>query len=288
MFARCTGSPVWTAVWTLYWLIGSPMLPALERCGDGAMYFVNHALSQTGLLLLLGGVLSRPRPRVGVSLVGLVLASWSRHLTFLYVVALLWAVFRRFEPGRRWPRLVAIALVAALIVGLPLVLNTLKFGHPLDAGYGYIFKDMQTAADTKVQQWGLFNLHYLQKDAWHLFCAVPGLSGELLPTLRIEWEFSEHGNSILFTTPVLLFILFDVRRWWKDGLSRWLMVPTAGVLVAILTYQNTGYYQPGFHRFALDFLLPWMVVIAGRTATPRRTWLIAVMLAWSVAYFQMV
>lgn len=286
MFARCTKDPVYTAMWTVYWLAGSALLPVLVRCEDGSMYYVNHVLSQTGLLLVLGDLAGRRR--IWVALIGLVLASWSRQLMIAYLVPIAWVILRRLEPNRRLRWLVVTAVVAAIIIGGLMLLNTLKFGHPLESGYTYLFEQWLPKYHDAAEVHGLFSPRYAASNAWYMFCALPRADFELLPAFKLQWRPQDYGTSLLFTTPVVLFVLIDARRWWLDGLRRWWMLATVPVLVAVLCYQNTGWPQPGYHRFVLDLLLPWLVVVAGGCTTPRRTWMVAAMLAWSVAYFQMI
>jgi hypothetical protein len=287
MFARCTKDPARTGMWTLYWLAGCATLPVLVRCYDGSMYYVNHAVSQTGLLLIFGGLAGKSR--IWISLIGLVVAAWSRQLTLAYVIPILWVVLRQRGGRSRLIGLIAVLATVGVIGGVLMLLNGLKFGDPFESGYTYLFEQWPPAYyeyDDGQPTHGLFSVHYALKNLWYMFVALPGTQSQFLPALRFQWWPQNYGISLFCTSPVLLLVLFDVRRWWRDGLCRWVMLATLPVIAALLCYQNTGWPQPGYHRFSLDFVLPWMMVVAAGRPSPRRMWLVAAMLAWSVWYYQ--
>jgi hypothetical protein len=283
-FARCTKDPARTAIWTVYWLAGSALLPTLVRCDNGSVYFVNHVISQTGLLLILGDLAGRRR--IWVALLGLILAGWSRQLMIAYVIPIIWVIARQIEPSRRRRWLIVTAVVAGVLVGGLMLLDTLKFGNPFETGYGYVFDQWRPRYYSDETAHGLFSLRYIPSNVWYLFAALPRPRFEFIPAPKLDWSTQDFGVSLLLTMPVVVFVLIDARRWWRDGYRRWWMLATLPVLAAVLCYQNSGWPQPGFHRFALDFVLVWLAVIAGGPTTGRRTWVVATMLAWSVLYFQ--
>jgi hypothetical protein len=85
-----------------------------------------------------------------------------------------------------------------------------------------------------------------------------------------------------------LYALFDARRWWRDGLRRVLMLSSLLVIAALLCYHNTGYVQPGYYRYVLDFAPLWLAVVAPHTIGPVRSWLTVSAIAWSALYFNLV
>lgn len=89
--------------------------------------------------------------------------------------------------------------------------------------------------------------------------------------------------------PVPAFVLLDVRSWWRNASLRWLMLPRFGVIAAPLCFHNTGDIQPGYYRYALDFVPIWLIVVASRVGDGpvRQRWTIAA-LARSMTYFNVV
>lgn len=67
--------------------------------------------------------------------------------------------------------------------------------------------------------------------------------------------------SIFLTTPVTAFLLWQWRKTWLFGVA-WLTI--ALLLVPLLTYYNTGWWQFGY-RFALDFM-PLLLLLWAHTA----------------------
>ena len=78
---------------------------------------------------------------------------------------------------------------------------------------------------------------------------------------------NEQGFSLLLSMPVLFYL---VRARGRRPLVRGAWLATALLLAPALTYYNTGWYQFGY-RFALDFLVPLLVLLAtvGQPRLPR-------------------
>src|SRR6185369_10627429 len=73
---KATNKPPWAALLTYSWIAGTAVLPCLMGARVGGICEIDHVLSQTGLLLVVGALLS------GASLwpawLGLLIATWSR------------------------------------------------------------------------------------------------------------------------------------------------------------------------------------------------------------------
>lgn len=78
-------------------------------------------------------------------------------------------------------------------------------------------------------------------------------------------HITRHGLSLIFTTPVLLYLLWPARF---GALGRNLAITAAVIALPDLFYQNTGWAQFGY-RFGLDFLpfLFALLAVGGRRFT---------------------
>ncbi len=157
----------------------------------------------------------------------------------------------------KWQPLVKPALLfAAPLVVIALLLmwhNQARFDSPFEFGHTYLdiyWKD-------RIQQYGLFDVHYLARNLSAAFTLTPHLQPEA-PYVLV----SRHGMSLLLVTPALLLVVWPLRvgAWHR---SLWLAVGLMAGLV--LLYQNTGFVQYSY-RFAVDFmpLLVLLLALGGR------------------------
>ncbi|MFO0974031.1 MAG: hypothetical protein U1A27_11425 [Phycisphaerae bacterium] len=274
LLRRESNDSAWGALLALGYLGGTALLPMCFHARFGQAVHLNHVLSQTGLLLLTWDALGRRR--VWPGLIGLALATWSRQMTLLYALPLLWL-------ARRRGRLGAACAGAAVIVAPLLALNWVKFGSPFDSGYRYVYAGRDDFLSHRAAAHGLFSPHFVAQNAWFMHAAlpVPRLSGD-----GVRFETDELGASIWFTSPMLLYVFVAARRWWADPARRGLMLASLAVMAGHLLYHNTGYVQPGYSRFALDFIPVWLAVAAPATRGGIRTPFTLAATAWSLLYFQ--
>ena len=278
---RATGRAAWAAVLCFGWIAGTPVIACLATARGGSINHINHLLSQTGLMLIAVSLLGRRR--LALALVGLVIAVWSRPLTVAFVLPIVWAAWN-WDASLRRRRLIATGSVLALAVGVPMVLNALKFQSPFDSGYEYIYVDRTDEMARRGSE-HLFSPSYIGRNAWYMNIEVPGWEAGAFGIRPVP---DSYGASIWFTTPLLLFAIFGVRRWWADRTRRWMMLGSLPVIVGLLCYHNTGYVQPGYYRYVLDFAPIWWVVIAPLTAGGMRCRLAIAAVAWSALYFNLV
>ncbi|MBM4370428.1 MAG: hypothetical protein FJ098_02155 [Deltaproteobacteria bacterium] len=171
----------------------------------------------------------------------------------------------------------ALPTVAA---GLVLMLyNHARFGSPFEFGHRFLMDGTRTS----IVDHGLFHPWFLPDNLAAAFANVPRFSGTW-PYVKI----SGHGLSLLFTTPVLLYLLWPRRgdpgaegldryRW---SMRRILWVTTAATAIPGLLYQNTGWFQ-----FAYRFGLDWMPLLFALLAMDRRPrgWLFYSLVVFAVA-----
>ena len=292
VFRQRTRSAFWAAVLTLGWLGGTAVLPCLLNGRLGRVWAMTHLTSQVGLLILAAEVLGRRR--VWVALLGLLIACWSRQLTCVFAVAVLYAAWvggRSAEGGgrprrTRARRLAVAAAGLAVIAGVPMWLNWAKFGHPLDSGYAliYVGRDHELARDARAH--GLFSTAFVGRDAYTMNLAVPWVPAE--EGGWPQWKPSEYGTSMWYTTPLLALVWLGVGTWRRDAAAGVLMLCTLPIVAALLCYHGTGLTQPGYYRFALDFIPVWLVVGAGWMTARWRRWATVGCVAWSVVHFAVV
>lgn len=279
-------STVWGATLAAYLLIGTSLLPVLEQCRGtahgGSIYFINHVLAVTGLLLMCADLLG-PR-KIWPAVIGLALAAWSRQMTMLYALPLLWIAWRTGAAASS-KRPMRIAVIGVLLITLfPMTLNYLKFGNPFETGYSRIYEGRTDPIGRRGQE-QLFGLRYLAHNAWAMNAEIPSFDirrGALQPVIA-----GRDGASIWFTTPLLIGILTTLRKWWADATRRALVLGSLPVIAGLLLYHVTGSNDAGHFRYALDFIPVWFIVIAPFTLTPRgKRWTLAC-LAFSATYFSL-
>ena len=309
-FRTVVKSPQWSAVLTAYLITGTSLLPLLWICGRGSLYEINHALAVSGLLLLAGDVLGRRR--LWPSIIGLCLAAWSRQMTCLYAVPLLWLAWRgsaqlvpegpqeaslatSTEMGRissppqthRTQRAFYGVLLGVLFVAaVPMTLNTLKFGSPLETGYQRLYdgREDRIARDAREQFYGpRYFLRHAQ--AMHVCFPAWDIRGGTLYAETGETD----GGSIWLTSPLLLAVFLTWRRWWREPCRRALMLASFAVMLGLMGYHTTGAVGAGYYRYSLDFIPIWLLVIApdlpqGRYGPP----LTLACLAYSALYFDII
>lgn len=190
-----------------------------------------------------------------------------------------WAVLR--DSGRWRKALPRLALYVAAIVAVAIPMawaNDVRFGSFGEFGHSHLYANR---VNQQIQQYGLFNYAYLERNLHSAFTLLP----------QIQWRpfklgFDGNGMSLFVTTPVFLYLLWPRE---KPQLYRALWITTALVAVPGFFYQNNGWYQFGF-RFSLDYT-PYLVALlalGGRKLT-RPFWLAALagvaVNAWGAAVF---
>lgn len=281
-FLTASRKPAWAAFFTAAWILGTPILPALVAARDGGINHINHLFSQTGLMLIAASLLGHRS--IALGLVGLVIAAWSRQTCILFALPLAWAAFHWEARLRAW-RVAALGLTMVVILIVPMVISKAKFGSALDSGYQYLYEGRSDEL-AEAGRRHFFSPEFVARNARYMHFELPA------------WEFgqygvrpavSPYGASIWFTMPILGFIIIDARRWWREPLHRWIMLASLGIVAALLLFHNTGYIQPGYYRFSLDFIPLWLVLIASWEVSEgwRRRMTIGA-LAWSMLYFNLV
>ncbi len=156
-----------------------------------------------------------------------------------------------------------IILPLLLAVGSLLWYNFARFEDPLD--FGYTAQNVDPFLEDDLETYGQFNLYFVPRNLKALLWATPELNGE--GELPGFWP-NRQGMSIFLTTPAFLFLLWQGRRDW---LYAGALISLGLLLVPLLTYYNTGWWQFGY-RFSLDFMMILMLLLAV-TAKGNLSWL---------------
>ncbi|MEE9295088.1 MAG: hypothetical protein V3W34_09050, partial [Phycisphaerae bacterium] len=175
--------------------------------------------------------------------------------------------------------------VVLLLVACPLVLNTLKFNNPLEAGYVYIYAERTGVLAQAVHEFGVFSARFVPGNLYSMNFGWPRFE-----TKRGKWRWIPDTGctGLWWTTPLLLYAFVDARRIWQTRENRWLLLSVGVIFVALMMYHNNGWTQRGYNRFSLDFLLPLMAMIAPFAMEGRRRWLTIILCIWSVCYFRVI
>ena len=124
--------------------------------------------------------------------------------------------------------------------------NWLRFGNPLELGYGYL----GWRSDPEIVRWGLFSYTYLERNLHAALTSLP----VLLPAFPFV-TFNPEGLSLLLTTPVLITLPF-LRGWTLTAKAA--LLASGLIFLTALLYANTGFVQYGY-RYAADFL-PFLIL----------------------------
>ncbi len=139
----------------------------------------------------------------------------------------------------RWRKVGLFALGAAPLLALAAWMNWARFGSPFDFGHAHFWNNRVNA---DIRRYGLFSLHYLERQLHAAFTRLPHLRDGRL-------TYDPNGMSLFLTTPLFVFLLWPRERPRLHGIL-WLTV--AATALPGFLYQNTGYVQFGY-RFSLDY-----------------------------------
>ncbi len=188
--------------------------------------------------------------------VGLGIAMLSRPLIaltgplFLGLYAELRPDFKTELSLKKWWRPVAqLAIGPVVAVALLLLYNWLRFDNALD--FGYTAQNVDKSLREVLQTYGQFNVHFLGRNLKAMLWGVPIMKDGF-------YQPDPFGISIFITTPALIYLYRSLKPNWL-AVAGW--TATGLLMVPLLLYYNTGWYQFGY-RFSLDFMIPLLVLLA--------------------------
>jgi hypothetical protein len=158
--------------------------------------------------------------------------------------------------ARRWRRWTLVSLGVAPFFAFYFWYNAVRFGSPLESGYGLAMIPEWLEAERAK---GLFSLAHLPLNLRYLLVEVP------IPILQPPFLKPDgYGLSIALTSPGLAIAVLAPR---SSLLVRALAVTALLVLIPSLLYYGGGWLQFGY-RYALDSI-PFVVAIAAIAAASR-------------------
>jgi hypothetical protein len=169
-------------------------------------------------------------------------------------------------------KLARFAIPAGAILVILLGLNYLRFEQFTEFGHKYLNIGWQE----RMQRWGSFNYHFLSRN---LTCALL-----LMPRILAAYPYvkvSEHGMSMLITTPALAYTVAPKE---KSPLAPGLWLSILLTALPSLLYQNSGFLQFGY-RFSLDYIIFFVVLLAVGGRKLSWTWKAMIILGVGVNLF---
>ncbi len=163
---------------------------------------------------------------------------------------------------------VAIGLFAAPILAVgfsAMAMNSARFQNAFEFGHSYLL----IAWRGRIETWGLFDYHYVARNASVFFAGLPWL------TPHGYVRIGGHGLALWVTTPALLLVLFPKNK--LDAGMKTLALCAALICLWNLSYQNSGWLQFGY-RFALDYMAALFVLLAVGGRSVRSTAFVVAML----------
>jgi hypothetical protein len=150
-----------------------------------------------------------------------------------------WRSRSTWSDRARWRKVGLFVLGATPLLGLAAWMNWARFGSPFDFGHAHFWNNR---VNPDIQRYGLFSLHYLERQLHSAFTRLPHVTSGRL-------TYDPNGMSLLVTTPLFAFLLWPRER---PRLHRILWLTVAATALPGFMYQNTGYVQFGY-RFSLDY-----------------------------------
>jgi hypothetical protein len=229
----------------------------------GTTWFLSHLCVELFLLLALREVFNRGRSILVGAAFGFAVLSRVNVATAAPAMLLLLIDRQTDRRGigaffglEAFRRAVLFGVGLALVLALELGLNYVRFGKPLETGYGL-------AAQVYIanRTYGWYDWRYLPR---HLYVSL--FKGweyvEEFPYLKPSPE----GLSILLTSPILLYAFAAP---WRDRTVRLLWLAVALTAAALFPYFYQGWVQFGY-RYLLDALPYGIILVAMGLAGGRR------------------
>ena len=162
--------------------------------------------------------------------------------------------YRALDGRRLVKLLVAFALPILLAVAFSLWHNWARFGDAFEPGYRYL----TVAWKARMNEWGLFDYHYLGRNLGVMLTSLPWLD-----TRGSPFQINVHGLALWVTTPLYFWLLWPKRNGSRPTASLHVALWCTVALVAMPTvlYQNTGWTQFGY-RFSNDYAVYLFALLA--------------------------
>ncbi len=201
-----------------------------------------------------------------------------RQLTICYVFLALGYMYYLFRTGKdniKVSNLFALCGTVGIFVGIYLFYNFVRFGNPLDSGYGYIVYIGLLAE--RVNTYGVFSARYFLFNLYALL--IKGFNIDFIgPTYLQIKDMDLWGTSLLSASP---FLIASLKASWPTILKTGAWLTIVAIVVVQLFYHNNGYHQINTFRFSLDFL-PLLLVLTALGAKALPKWLLKGMIVYAL------
>ena len=168
-------------------------------------------------------------------------------------------------------KMIPFGVMLAASVAVMLTYNQLRFGNPVDFGYGYV-RGSNALIQTFARSGG-FNVQYMPCNIHVSIFGLPNLNTGIFPSVneacsylepishdfgKLSKFFNPLGMSIFLATPAFLLIFRAKRR------DDWVVPAWAGmigILIPLWMYHATGWVQFGY-RYTTDFMVFLFILLA--------------------------
>ncbi len=224
----------------------------------------NHVTSTALLLLAIVEVFNKKRAWLIALLVGC--SFLSRQMTVFYSIFFVLYFFFFTEGKKKYQDIVVYSITLLPFIGIYMIYNYYRFHNPLDTGYEYL--EFIPVFKARVQDHGLFSIHYIPYNLYHLLIKGPNIlfKGDEMADIS---GIDRVGTSLLIASP---FVLVALKAKCDPYLKFCLWAAILAVMIGGLMYFNNGADQINTQRFSLDFL-PLMVLLIGYGCSSIPKWL---------------
>ncbi len=235
---------------------------------SGAVWHFAHVIAVFFLLLYIIECLGRKRPVAAGAALGLAgLCRTAVWFGFPFYLGMMLNETKKEKapPSRRFKKVILFGAALSCALALTALYNYFRFGAPLE--FGYSGMNIALRLNHDLNEYGLFDLHFLKRNLYHFLIAPPEIiKAGYSPYIEPDYW----GNGLLFVSPALLFFILGLRF---SPLSIGAFLSALFISLPNLTYYNTGWMQFGY-RFVLDFL-PFLMILTA-IGLKGKLWKIAV------------
>lgn len=229
---------------------------------QGSVWFLSQISTATFMLLSLWIAVEYRSPWLSGIALGMALLGRPNVILVYPLVFAIGVQFAKEDGSARDVVRWAISLLIPLVVSVASILgyNYLRFHNAFD--FGYLTQNVSPDLSSDLHTFGQFSLHYVPHNLWTMLLAPPKWDhdlGFLLP--------ERAGMSMFLTTPALIYL---ARSFKKNYLVAAAWLALGLLLIPLLTYYNTGWWQFGY-RFSLD-VMPVVMVLLAFAAGDRIDW----------------
>lgn len=232
----------------------------------GTVWFTSQIISIFYLLISLMGIIKFSNSKriifLIISSVFLGLAINSRNTLIFYIplflTFLLLPYIQKKESLQSFLKnFIIFSTLGSFILVLNLFYNYFRFGSFFENGYQMHHFATHFAKDQL--QYGFLNSHYLPKNFFYMFLNIPNWTNQFP-----FFVFNTEGNSIFFTSPILLLIILLIRKkYWQTITSKLInfsiIIGSISTILILLLFWGTGWVQFG-NRYSLD-IIPLFILI---------------------------